>query len=302
MNPKDTDDLGYRQALLYAEELRELYEKEQAQAAALDAQKEQLKRIREVLDGGLIKMVFQPIADLSDDRVAGLEALARFDLEPPRTPDFWFDEAQAVDLREELELAAVSVALSGLGHLRPATYLSINLSPETVISARFAEMLPLLPAPRLILEVTEHAVVKDYGALGEALHDFRARGGRLAVDDAGAGFASLKHILRLAPEVVKLDREVAQGIDMDRPRRALASALISFAFDIGAQVVAEGIETEAEVDALRGLGVIYGQGYYLARPGPIPPDGFDAHLPHPATSASRTSAIGSSHAPPSTRR
>lgn len=296
------DDLGYRQALLYAEELRELYEKEQAQAAELEAQKEQLKRIREVLDGGLIRMVFQPIADLRDDRVAGLEALARFDLEPSRTPDVWFDEAQAVDLREELELAAVTMALDGLEHLPPGTYLSINLSPETVTSARFAEMLPMLPAARVILEVTEHAPVKDYGALGEALHDFRAGGGRLAVDDAGAGFASLKHILRLAPEVVKLDREVAQGIDVDRPRRALASALVSFASDLGAQVVAEGIETEAEVDALRGLGVTYGQGYYLARPGPIPPGGFDALLPNLAPSGEPQSAIGSSHAPPSTRR
>lgn len=301
MEAKDTNDLGYRQALLYAEELRELYEKEQAQAAELEAQKEQLKRIREVLDGGLIRMVFQPIADLRDDRVAGLEALARFDLEPSRTPDVWFDEAQAVDLREELELAAVNMALDGLEHLPPGTYLSINLSPETVTSARFAEMLPMLPAARVILEVTEHARVQDYGALGEALHDFRARGGRLAVDDAGAGFASLKHILRLAPEVVKLDREVAQGIDVDRPRRALASALVSFASDLGAQVVAEGIETEAEVDALRGLGVTYGQGYYLARPGPIPPGGFDALLPSPATSGETQSAIGSSHAPPGTR-
>jgi EAL domain-containing protein (putative c-di-GMP-specific phosphodiesterase class I) len=302
MEAKDTDDLGYRQALLYAEGLRELYEKEQAQAAELEAQKEQLKRIREVLDRGLIRMVFQPIADLRDGSVAGLEGLARFDLEPTRTPDLWFEEAQAVNLGEELELAAVSEALSRLEHLPPQTYLSINLSPETVLSPRFAEMLPKFPAARLILEVTEHARVQDYGALGEALHDFRARGGRLAVDDAGAGFASLKHILRLAPEVVKLDREVAQGIDVDRPRRALASALISFASDLGAQVVAEGIETEAEVEALRGLGVSYGQGYYLARPGPIPPGGFDAFLPPPATFGEPQSAIGSSHAPPSTRR
>lgn len=301
MEAKDTDDLGYRQALLYAEELRELYEKEQTQAAELEAQKEQLKRIREILDRGLIRMVFQPIADLRDGSVAGLEGLARFDLEPTRTPDLWFEEAQAVNLGEELELAAVSEALSRLEHLPPQTYLSINLSPETVLSPRFAEMLPKFPAARLILEVTEHARVQDYGALGEALHDFRARGGRLAVDDAGAGFASLKHILRLAPEVVKLDREVAQGIDVDRPRRALASALISFASDLGAQVVAEGIETEAEVEALRGLGVSYGQGYYLARPGPIPPGGFDAFLPPPAASGEPQSAIGSSHAPPSTR-
>src|SRR5687767_12308768 len=156
MEAKDTDDLGYRQALLYAEELRELYEKEQTQAAELEAQKEQLKRIREILDRGLIRMVFQPIADLRDGRVAGLEGLARFDLEPTRTPDLWFEEAQAVNLGEELELAAVSEALSRLEQLPPRTYLSINLSPETVLSPRFAEMLPKFPAARLILEVTEH--------------------------------------------------------------------------------------------------------------------------------------------------
>ncbi|HET6770468.1 MAG TPA: EAL domain-containing protein [Actinomycetota bacterium] len=290
----DTNDLGYQQALLYAEELRELYEKEQAQAAALRAEKEQAERILKVLERGLIKMVFQPIADLADGSVTGVEALARFAVEPSRTPDVWFEEAGAVNLREELELAAVRLALAHPELLPEGTYLSINLSPETVTSTRFAELLPDVPAKSVVLEVTEHARVDDYGAIGDALQDFRARGGRLAVDDAGAGFASLKHILRLAPEVVKLDREVAQGIDADRPRRALAAALISFAFDIGAEVVAEGIETQAEVDALRDLGVSYGQGYFLARPGPIPPDGFDQLLPDPDTSGEPSSAVGSS--------
>jgi len=294
MDEPGTDDLGYRQALLYAEELRELYEKEQAQAAALRAEKEQAERILKVLERGLMKMVFQPIADLADGRVTGVEALARFAVEPSRTPDVWFEEAGAVNLREELELAAVRLALAHPELLPEGMYLSINLSPETVTSARFAELLPDVPAKSVVLEVTEHARVEDYGALGGSLQDFRARGGRLAVDDAGAGFASLKHILRLAPEVVKLDREVAQGIDVDRPRRALASALISFAFDIGAEVVAEGIETQAEVDALRDLGVSYGQGYFLARPGPMPPDGFEMLLQHPHTSGEPQSAVGSS--------
>jgi EAL domain-containing protein (putative c-di-GMP-specific phosphodiesterase class I) len=294
MDDPGTDDLGYRQALLYAEELRDLYEKEQAQAAALKAEKEQTQRIRKVLEHGLIKMVFQPIANLADGTVAGVEALARFAVEPSRTPDVWFDEAEAVNLREELELAAVRLALDHPELLPEGTYLSLNLSPETVTSERFAQLLPDVPARRVVLEVTEHARVEDYDAVGEALQDFRARGGRLAVDDAGAGFASLKHILRLAPEVVKLDREVAQGIDADRPRRALAAALVSFAFDIGAEVVAEGIETQAEVDAFRDLGVSYGQGYYLARPGPIPENGFDPLLPDVGSTGESSSAIGSS--------
>jgi EAL domain-containing protein (putative c-di-GMP-specific phosphodiesterase class I) len=294
MDELDTNDLGYRQALLYAEELRELYEKEQAQAAALRAAKEQLQRIQSVLEGGSIRMVFQPIADLRDGRVVGVEALARFVAEPNRTPDVWFEEAEAVHLREELELAAVGAALAEPELLPPDTYLSINLSPDTLISPRFSEMLPQVPAERLVLEVTEHAPVRNYEAVGAALEEFRSCGGRLAVDDAGAGFASLKHILRLAPEVVKLDREVAQGIDTDRGRHALASALFSFASDIGAQVVAEGIETKAEVEALRGLGVCYGQGFYLAHPGPLPPDGFETLLQNGHTSGEPSSAVGSS--------
>jgi EAL domain-containing protein (putative c-di-GMP-specific phosphodiesterase class I) len=295
MKARDADDLGYRQALLYAEELRELYEKEQEQAAVLEAQREKTARIRAVLDRGLIKMVFQPIADLRTGRIVGLEALARFTLEPARTPDVWFEEASTVHLREELELAAVGAALAQPELLPPEMYLSINLSPETITSRPFAELLPGVSAERLVLEVTEHAPVRDYGGLADALVDFRQRGGRLAVDDAGAGFASLKHILRLAPEVVKLDREVAQGIDNDRGRRALASALVSFASDLGAAVVAEGIETEAEVDAFRNLGVFLGQGYYLAGPGPIPPDGFKPILPNLPTSNESLSTVGSSH-------
>jgi EAL domain-containing protein (putative c-di-GMP-specific phosphodiesterase class I) len=290
------DDLGYRQALLYAEELRELYEKEQAQAEALRAAKEQLQRIQAVLEGGSIRMVFQPIADLRDGRVVGVEALARFSAEPPRTPDLWFEEAEAVHLREELELAAVGEAFAEPELLPPDTYLSINLSPDTVTSPNFIEMLPQIAAERLVLEVTEHAPVRNYEALRAALQDFRAAGGRLAVDDAGAGFASLKHILRLAPEVVKLDREVAQGIDSDRGRRALASALLSFASDIGAQVVAEGIETKAECEALRSMGVSFGQGYYLAHPGPLPSNGFERLLAGSRASGESRSAVGSSRA------
>ena len=296
MDEHPTDDLGYQQALLYAEELRELYEKEQAQAEALRAAKEQLQRIQAILEGGSIRMVFQPIADLRDGRVVGVEALARFVAEPVRTPDVWFEEAEAVHMREELELAAVGEAFSQPELLPADTYLSINLSPETVTSPHFIEMLPQVAPERLVLEVTEHAPVKNYEALGAALREFRASGGRLAVDDAGAGFASLKHILRLAPEVVKLDREVAQGIDGDRGRHALASALVSFATDIGAQVVAEGIETKAECEALRALGVSYGQGFYLAHPGPLPAKGFERLLPGPRTSGESRSAVGSSRA------
>src|SRR5207302_1055710 len=124
-------------------------------------------------------------------------------------------------------------------------------------------------AKELVIEITEHAPVEDYDGLNEALRSFRERGGRLAVDDAGAGFSSLRHILRLVPDFIKLDGALTRGIDTDRTRRALGAALISFASEIGVPIIAEGIETQAEVDALRALEVTCGQGFFLGEPGPL---------------------------------
>lgn len=119
------------------------------------------------------------------------------------------------------------------------------------------------------MEITEHAPVADYDALVKPLAELRARGGRLAVDDVGAGFASLRHILRLAPDVIKLDISLTRHVDSDPAVRALAAALIALASELGLSVVSEGIETRQELDALRSLGVLSGQGFYLGRPVPI---------------------------------
>jgi EAL domain-containing protein (putative c-di-GMP-specific phosphodiesterase class I) len=119
---------------------------------------------------------------------------------------------------------------------------------------------------RVIIELTEHVRIDDYDLLLDSLSRVRERGARLAVDDTGAGFASLGHILHLRPELIKLDCQFTRGIDTDPTRRSLAHALVSFAHDIGAEVVSEGIETAAELDAVRALGVPYGQGYFLSRP------------------------------------
>jgi EAL domain-containing protein (putative c-di-GMP-specific phosphodiesterase class I) len=121
----------------------------------------------------------------------------------------------------------------------------------------------------VVLELTEHVGVDDYSALTEALAGLRRRGVRLAVDDAGSGFASLRHVLNLAPDVIKLDGELVGGLDRDPARRALAGALLAFGADIGAEVVAEGIETARECAVLRGLGFRLGQGHHLGRPEPL---------------------------------
>jgi EAL domain-containing protein (putative c-di-GMP-specific phosphodiesterase class I) len=209
------------------------------------------------------------VVDLRAGRVQGVEALSRFELEPSRGPEFWFDAAWEAGLGLELELAALRAALRQTAFLPSDLYVAVNLSPQVAVSAPFRELLPSLPARLLVVEITEHAAVEDYEQLTELVRDLRKHGGRLAIDDVGAGFASLRHILRLDPDVIKLDVSLTRGVDDDRRRRALASGLVSFAAELGCSIVSEGIETEAELEALRSLGVRYGQGYFLCRPSPL---------------------------------
>lgn len=229
------------------------------------------KRVRRALDGkDRFSMVFQPICSLSG-RMVGAEALARFQGPPKRGPDRWFAEAEEVGLGRELELATAKAALAALPSLPPEIYLSLNASPKTLLSGRFRKLVLENSDPtRVVVEVTEHARIEDYERLNSAFDRLREPGVRLAIDDAGAGFASLRHILRLAPDFIKLDRTLIDGIEYDRSRQALAAGLISFAEKIEATIIAEGIEHSAEVDVLTALGVGYGQGFFIAKPAPLP--------------------------------
>jgi len=224
------------------------------------------REIRSVIDRGAVTSALQPIFDLERLEPVGYEALARFPNHSTRQVPDWFADAATVGLRAELELTAVATGMETLAALPPDTFLSVNASPELLGERTLSDMLTSVPGRRLVLEVTEHAEVADYETLVTRLRNLREAGCRIAVDDAGAGYASLRHILRLRPDYIKLDMTLTQGIDRDPDRRALASSLLTFAREVSATVIAEGIETEAELDVLRGLGVTLGQGYYLARP------------------------------------
>jgi EAL domain-containing protein (putative c-di-GMP-specific phosphodiesterase class I) len=230
-------------------------------------------KLRRLLDGDPVTIAFQPIVDLATGEVVVAEALARFDPSDGRPPDAWLAEAEQLGLRADLELAAIRAALLGLDRLPSRAVLSVNVSPSVVRSEEFLQTIAADAATRLVVEVTEHAPVEDYDELNRALRALRERGVRLAIDDAGAGFASLRHIVRLAPDLIKLDATLTRDIDADPARRALATALISFAGEIGATMIAEGIETEAEFQTLRSLGIGLGQGYFLGVPGALPFEG-----------------------------
>ena len=224
-------------------------------------------RVEEVIEHGGIHPVYQPIVDLAKGRVIGVEALSRFDTGMPMQ---WFEEAAGVGLREELEASELAVSLAGLPALPTGAYLSLNLSPATLLRRDVARLLGAVPLERIVIEMTEHAPVGDYAALNRALEPLRQSGVRVAVDDAGAGFASLRHILLLGPDIIKLDISLTRGIDGDRPRRALSCALVAFARETTTTIVAEGIETDAELRTLREIGVTQGQGFLIARP-MVPP-------------------------------
>ncbi len=232
---------------------------------------ETLTRIRSVLEQKAYSVVYQPIVHLVENRIVGHEALARFSAQPQRTPDKWFAEAGLVGLQQELEVALIEAALHDFEQLPADSYLSLNVSPGTILSGALNTVLADQPLARLTLEVTEHTSVQDYSQLADALEPLRSKGLQLAVDDAGAGYASFRHILKLKPDVIKLDSSLIRNVDSDTGCRALAAALIRFAEETGCKVVAEGVETQEELTMLRRLEVSKAQGYLLGRPLPLHP-------------------------------
>jgi PAS domain S-box-containing protein len=222
-------------------------------------------RVEAVLAGRLLVTAFQPIVSADTGDVVGAEALSRFTHEWGSAPEVWFADAASVGLGVELELLAVQTALARVQELPEHLYVSFNMSPTTCMNLGLIGVLDRSPVPgaRLVVELTEHASVADYPPLAAALGRLRQRGLRFAVDDAGAGYASFRHILRLKPDIIKLDREILAGIDTDPARRALGAAVAMFASDIGATVIAEGIETQAELAAVTALGMPAVQGYLL---------------------------------------
>ena len=227
------------------------------------------KGLESVIDRGGMRMVFQPIFDLRRDQCVGFEALARINTKPPKAPSAWFDAASSLGMAHEVEMIAVRSALANAPALPPHMFLSVNVSPDVCQSAVFMAAFDGLDPSAIVIEITEHARIDNYDALETALTALRRRGARVAVDDCGAGFANLLHLLRLQPDIIKLDLAITRGIDCDPTRRALAGSLVGFAIQTGATIVAEGVETKGELDTLRALGVAWGQGYLLGRPGPL---------------------------------
>ncbi len=225
-------------------------------------------RVQAVLDKELIYPVYQPVLNLETGQVIAYEALSRFPAEPERGPDRWFGEAWDVGLGIPLELLAVRIAARALPQLPDDVSLSVNASPPTVFSGRFISCFGA-SLERVTVELTEHLKVDDYEGFTSKLRPLRAAGGRVAIDDFGAGYASLRHIIKVRPEWIKLDISLTERVDENPVVHALAKSLVTFADEVGVRVIAEGIETEEELEALIDAGFRYGQGFYFGVPAPL---------------------------------
>lgn len=222
------------------------------------------RKIRAVIRHSAFEAVFQPIVELAGRTIVGYEALTRF--RDKVAPEVGFANAAEVGLGPELELATLSAALRDAAQLPADRWLNVNVSPELVLAGDGLRALLRGQDRPIVCEVTEHAAIEDYPAFLAALAGLE--GVRMAVDDAGAGFASFRHILELRPAFIKLDRSLVAGIDGDPIRQALIVGMRHFARSAGCRLIAEGIETEAEMTALMELRIPLGQGFLLGRPGP----------------------------------
>src|ERR1700682_3323175 len=222
--------------------------------------------IMRLVDTETVAVAYQPIMDLREERCIGIEALARFP-DPFGPPDVTLAAAKTVGLGLELERLAIRQAWKIIPSLGPGQFLALNVSPDALVElARRANLRTDLPLSQLVVEITEHSAVDSYAALHTELAPLRRQGLRIAVDDAGAGYSSLRHVLELQPDFIKGDRSLIHGIADDHARRVAVSAFLSLALDLGSTVVAEGVERPADLAAVRDLGLQAAQGYLLGKP------------------------------------
>lgn len=229
----------------------------------------ELDAVRSLFADGRLSIVLQPIVELTTGDTIGVEALSRFATDPPRPPNLWFSTAARHGRGVDLESAAIARALRLLPRLPSSWYMALNASPDLVQSGELDRLIPDGADHRLVVEITEHAAVADYDRLMSTLAGVRGRGGRIAVDDAGAGFASLRHVVQLQPDIIKIDGSLIRGLDAEPLHRAMVESLVSFAANTGATLVAEAVETASELAVLQDLGVTVAQGHLFASPGGV---------------------------------
>jgi len=238
----------------------------QREISYVDRIEQKRNYLDDAIHSGALHAVWQPIIDIESNRVVSVEALARFNTRPYRPPNEWFDQAAEVGRSTQLERNALIKGLDILPELPGSVRISCNLSGPSLLDPEIQAFLHNRQLDRLVLEITEHDIIADYSSLVEALKPLREAGMMLAIDDFGAGYASFRHILGLNPEIIKVDMSMVRNIDTNETAQAVVRALTTFASENCRWLVAEGVETESELQTLRGMGVTRIQGHLLYKP------------------------------------
>ncbi|HEX2830429.1 MAG TPA: EAL domain-containing protein [Burkholderiales bacterium] len=227
------------------------------------------ERVRFAIDSDLVSFLYQPVYDIKRAAVVGFEALARFAGTPPRGPGEWFADAARVGMDVALEAKLIAKAMESFQRLPDAVYIGFNVSPNIIVNGQLERAFANAPLERIVLEINEHPTIRQYDEMAKVLAPLREHGLRISVDEAGGGIESFRHILQLKPDIIKLHMSLVRGIHTDHARSTLASALIQFGKEHRCDLVAEGIETAAELSKLKAMGVAKMQGYLLGRPGTL---------------------------------
>ncbi|MBL7500158.1 EAL domain-containing protein [Frankia sp. CNm7] len=226
-------------------------------------------RVHDLIHSGGLRIHYQPIVDLVAGRTVAVEALTRLP-DPSRPPAALFRDAAAAGLGPELETAAIQRALPALSDLPAGVRLAVNAAPSTVASGLVDLLLDTGQAGQLAVEITEHEHIHDNPRLLAAVGALRSHGVLIVVDDLGACYSGLELLLYLRPDVIKIDSFIIRTMSSDPAHRAVAAGITTIASEIGSRVVAEGIESPADLTAVRAAGIGCGQGFLLGRPTPDP--------------------------------
>lgn len=244
------------------------------------------EELSNIIDNKLITPHFQPLINLQTGEITAYEALSRGPAGSPlHTPDKLFTAAYDCNMLIKLEHVCREKALTTAAALQLQGNLFININPDVVKDPNFkggitkAMLLDTNQDPeKIVLEITERTAITDFASFRHSISHYRRQGFSIAIDDAGAGYSSLQSIAELHPEYIKIDRSLIENIDQSRLKQALLASMVDFAHSIKAKVIAEGIETRAELAELIRQGADWGQGFLIARPSPNPPASLPADL------------------------
>jgi EAL domain-containing protein (putative c-di-GMP-specific phosphodiesterase class I) len=211
--------------------------------------------------------VYLPVVQLAKRHACGYELLARFSGGPAAPPAMWFESAAKLGLTAPLERRIMRAGFSTADALPEGPFVAVNITAEALVSKQIQELFRQRERyDNMVLEISEKDIHEP--GVAEALAPFRAGGGRLAIDDIGAGFSNLRDVLSLKPDIVKVDRAIVRGIERDKIKSSIVEGLGRMAERLDIQLLAEGIERREELAELERLGVPLGQGYLFGEPSP----------------------------------